>query len=79
MLWPFMAQVLAVVLTEEHAGRLRESRLANVLRVRPAGRSVVVTRRACRERQTDIAMATATATMPLLPAMAPPVSKISGV
>jgi len=35
-----MPQVLPVVLTEEHAGRLREARLANVLRVRPAGRAV---------------------------------------
>jgi hypothetical protein len=35
-----MAQVLAVVLAEEHARWLREARLANVLRVRPAGRPV---------------------------------------
>jgi hypothetical protein len=27
----FMAQVLVVMLAEEHAGRLREARLANVL------------------------------------------------
>ena len=36
----FMPQVLAVVLAEEHAGRLREARLANVLRVSPARRAV---------------------------------------
>jgi hypothetical protein len=36
----FVAQVLAVVLAEEHAGRLREARLANVLRVGPACRAV---------------------------------------
>ena len=40
MLWPFMAQVLAIVLAEEHADRLREARLANVLRIRPTGRTV---------------------------------------
>lgn len=33
MLWPLMAQVLAVVLAEEHALWLREARLANVMRV----------------------------------------------
>ena len=36
----FMAQILAIVLAKEHAGRLREAGLANVLRTRPAGRSV---------------------------------------
>src|SRR5574337_918455 len=35
-----MPQVLALVLAEEHAGRLREARLANVLRVSPARRAV---------------------------------------
>lgn len=35
-----MPQVLAVVLAEEHAGRLREASLANVIRVRPACRAV---------------------------------------
>jgi hypothetical protein len=36
----FMTQVLAIVLAEEHAGRLREARLANVMRIRPARRAV---------------------------------------
>ncbi|MCY1374639.1 hypothetical protein D9M69_619920 [compost metagenome] len=36
----FMPQVLAIVQAQEHAGRLREAGLANVLRVRPARRAV---------------------------------------
>src|SRR3546814_15964731 len=40
MLWPFVEQVLAIMLAEEYAGRLREARFANVLRVGPAGRAV---------------------------------------
>ncbi|MCY1364078.1 hypothetical protein D9M69_508680 [compost metagenome] len=36
----FVTQVLAIVLAEEHAGRLRQARLANVIRVRPARRAV---------------------------------------
>src|SRR3546814_17323811 len=40
MLWPFVAQVLAIMLAEEYAGQLREARFANVLRVGPAGRAV---------------------------------------
>ncbi|CRX12436.1 hypothetical protein PAERUG_P64_East_of_England_6_01_14_03954 [Pseudomonas aeruginosa] len=36
----FMPQVLAIVLAEEYAGRLRQARLANVLRIRPACRTV---------------------------------------
>ena len=35
-----VAQVLVIVLAEEHAGRLCEAGLANVLRVRPARRAV---------------------------------------
>src|SRR3546814_9755255 len=35
----FVAQVLAAVLAEENAGRLRQARLVNVIRVRPAGRA----------------------------------------
>lgn len=36
----FVAKVLAVVLAQEHAGRQREARFANVIRVRPTGRAV---------------------------------------
>src|SRR3546814_14103149 len=39
MLWPFVAQVLAIMLAEEYAGRLREARFANEI-----GRA------SCRER-----------------------------
>jgi hypothetical protein len=36
----FVPQVLTIVLAEEHAGRLREAGLANVIRIRPACRAV---------------------------------------
>jgi hypothetical protein len=74
----FMPQVLAVVLAEEHAGRLREARLANVLRVRPAGRAVGRDQARLPRAPDRHADGDQHGDKPLPPAMAPPMSNTRG-
>jgi hypothetical protein len=74
----FMPQVLAIVLAEEHAGRLREAGLANVLRVRPARRAVGRDQARLPRAPDRHADGDHHGHQPLPPAMAPPVSKTRG-
>ena len=74
---PFVPQVVAVMLAEKDAGGLRQPGLANVGDIGPAGRAIG--RHFARGASaTDMAMATTTASRPLLAAIMPPVSNTCG-